>query len=265
MLVLERQKRILDKLERIGSVRVTELAQEFGVTEETIRRDLDKLEEEGALRRSHGGAVAAKERGKEVPYWFREITHEKEKATIAHYALELIQEGDRIVLDASTTAWHIAKRLRDMELTVVTNSIRVAVALSEHEKVRVISVGGILSPRSLSYIGPQAVENMSMYHVDKLFLSCAGVDLERGLSDLTDEQASMRRCMLKQADTRYLLTDRSKLGVKALARIAPLQAVDEIIIDERPEGTFVEEAEAMGIKVDVILDAQKAPEACAAS
>lgn len=263
MLVLERQKNILDKLERLGSVRVTDLAREFGVTEETIRRDLDKLEEEGGLRRSHGGAVALKDKGREVPYWFREITHEKEKATIAHHALELIQEGDRIILDASTTAWHIAKRLRDMELTVVTNSIRVAVALSEHEKVKVISVGGLLSPRSLSYVGPQAVENMRQYHVDKLFFSCAGVDVERGLSDLTDEQASVRRCMLKQADTRYLLTDSSKVGVKALAMIGPLNVVDDIIINEMPEGRFVEEARAMDIKVDVILEQQKNPEACA--
>lgn len=252
MLVLERQKLIMNLLGEAGSVRVSDLAERFNVTEETVRRDLDKLEEQGMLHRSHGGAVAAKAREKEVPYWFREITREREKSVIAHRALERIQEGDRVILDASTTAWHIAKRLRDMELTVVTNSIRVAVALSEFEKINVISVGGQLAKRSLSYVGPQAEANMKNYHVDKLFLSCAGVDLDRGLSDLTEQQASMRRCMLGQADKRYLLVDHSKIGVKALAVIGGLDQVDELITDGRASGEFIEQLKNRGMAVDVV-------------
>lgn len=252
MLVLERQKKILDKLELTGSVRVTELAVEFDVTEETIRRDLDKLAEQGVLRRTHGGAVSDKSRNREIPYWFREITHEREKTSIAHHALSYISEGDRIMLDASTSAWHIAKRLRDMDLTVVTNSIRVAVTLSELEKVKVISVGGVLAKRSLSYVGTQAEETMRNYHVDKLFLSCAGVDLERGLSDLTDEQASMRRCMIKQADRRFLLTDYSKIGVRAFSVIGACSLIDEMITDHLVPSGFIERARQQGMMVTVV-------------
>jgi len=254
MLVLERQKMILSQLKERGSVRVSILASEFNVTEETVRRDLDKLEEKGMLTRSHGGAVAVKEPQKEIPYWFREIAQEREKAVIAHSAIERIVEGDRIILDASTTAWHIAKRLRDMDLTVVTNSIRVAVALSEFEKIDVISVGGQLSKRSLSYVGPQAEDNMRSYHVDKLFLSCAGVDLERGLSDLSAEQASMRRCMLNQADTLYLLADHSKIGVKALSVIGDFEMFDEVITDGSAPESFIAAIRKNGTRVHVVND-----------
>lgn len=254
MLVLEREKVIMELLEQRGSVRVGELAGLFGVTEETVRRDLDRLEEKGVLRRSHGGAVPAQGRENETPYWFREVTQEKEKAIIAREALNHIAEGDRIILDASTTAWHIAKRLRNMELTVVTNSIRVAVALSEFDKVKVIAIGGQLARRSLSFVGPAAEESVRNYHVDKLFLSCAGVDLEHGLSDSTDEQASMRRCMMKQADRRYLLVDHCKFGLKSLAVIGGINLVDEIITDEETSRDLIDQIAGVGVLVSVVQD-----------
>jgi len=251
MLVLERRKAITEVLNERGSVRVAELAVRFEVTEETIRRDLDQLEEEGRLQRSHGGAVAVMARDQETPYWFREITHEKEKAAIARCALRYVEEGDRIMLDASTTAWHIAKRIRDMDLTVVTNSIRVTVALSELDKVTVISLGGQLAKRSLSYVGPHAEENMRGYHVNKLFFSCAGVDLERGLSDLTDEQASIRRSMLNQADRRILLVDHGKFGEKALSIISGFDSIDEIVTDEQTSVETLAKFRETGVTVTV--------------
>lgn len=251
MLVLERRKAITKLLDDQGSVRVAALAARFEVTEETIRRDLDYLESEGRLRRSHGGAVSVQARDQEIPYWFREITHEKEKAAIARCALQYVEEGDRIILDASTTAWHIAKRIRDMDLTVVTNSIRVAVTLSELEKVTVISLGGQLAKRSLSYVGPQAEECMRGYHVNKLFFSCAGIDLERGLSDLTNEQASIRRSMLDQADRRILLVDHGKFGEKALSVVSGFDCIDEIVTNEEAPAETLAQLREAGVIVTV--------------
>lgn len=183
MLVAERWQRIVQLVNERGSIRVTELSELCQVTEETIRRDLDRLESEGKLMRSHGGAVSVKEAQSEVPFLERETAHADFKNSIAKEAISHIREGDRIILDASTTAWYMAKLIPDMQLTILTNSMKVALEVSGKEKIQVISTGGLLSPKSLSYVGPLAERSLDMYHVHKLFLSCKGVHIQRGISE----------------------------------------------------------------------------------
>ena len=252
MLVLERHLNILSLLESQGSARVAELAQQFGVTEETIRRDLDKLEAEGRLRRSHGGAILLKDTGGESPYWWREVAHEKEKEAIAHEAVRRVGSGERILLDASTTAWHMARRLTDQHLVVVTHSIRVAVELAKLSQVEVLFIGGHLVRSSLSLVGPVAERMLGQYHVDRLFLSCRGVDLDHGLSDVTEAQASFKRSMLDRADRRYLLVDHSKFGVKSLARVCRLDRIDEVITDANASPETLEALENLEIETTVV-------------
>lgn len=143
MLVAERWQKIVQLVNERGSIRVTELSELCQVTEETIRRDLDRLEGEGSARRSHGGAVSVQSEGtSEIPYLVRETTNAEQKRDIAASAISLIQPNDRIILDASSTAWYMAQILPDVPLTVVTNSIRVTMELSTKEKIQVISTGG---------------------------------------------------------------------------------------------------------------------------
>src|SRR5699024_10069793 len=130
MLAKERQRKIVEIVNEKSSVRVSELSKEFSVTEETIRRDLEKLEAAQLLQRSHGGAISIMKDQQELSYTEREIMHAKEKKEIAIEAVKLIDLGDRIVLDASTTAWYMARELPNMPLTVITNSIKVATELS---------------------------------------------------------------------------------------------------------------------------------------
>ncbi len=134
MLVAERHEKITALVNEKGSIRVSELSQIFKVTEETIRRDLEKLENEGKLQRSHGGAVSIKEQDIEAPYFEREIRNVKEKMVVAEEAIKFVSTNDRIILDASTTAWYMAKRLPDLPLTVLTNSMKVAMKLANREK-----------------------------------------------------------------------------------------------------------------------------------
>ncbi len=188
----------------------------------------------------------------ETPYWLREAAQEREKAMIARAALERVEEGDRIILDASTTAWHMARRLRDRPLTVVTNSIRVALTLAKLKHVEVMALGGQLLKRSLSFTGPHAEETLKHFHVDKLFLSCAGVDVERGVSDLSAEQASVRRAMIEQSDHRFLLVDHSKFGVRALSATAGFEPFEEVITDSRTDEGAVRALRAKGLHVTVI-------------
>jgi len=160
MLAAERQEYIVRVVNERGSARVSELAELCRVTEETIRRDLDRLEEAGRLRRSHGGAVSLKDADlsgpQEIPHHEREITRAEEKRRIAEEAVKHIRPGERILLDGSSTAWYVARILPDMPLTVLTNSVKAAAELGSKERIEVLSTGGLMSHRSLSFVGPLA-------------------------------------------------------------------------------------------------------------
>jgi DeoR family L-fucose operon activator len=233
VLVAERYEKIVQLVNDKGSMRVSELSELCEVTEETIRRDLDRLETAGRLRRSHGGAVSVKEQQPETPYFEREIIHAEEKKQIAQEAIRLIEPKDRILLDASSTAWYMAANLPDIPLTVLTNSIKVAMELSNKERIDVISTGGLLAPRSLSYLGPLAERSLDAYHVDKVFLSCKGVHLERGISESNELQARVKQKMIGMADQVILLADSSKFGVTAFTHVADLSEVDTLVTDRR--------------------------------
>jgi DeoR family L-fucose operon activator len=251
MLVAERYEKIVSLVGERGSIRVSELSELCQVTEETIRRDLDRLEQSGRLRRSHGGAVSVKDTPQhlEIPFALREITNAEEKKRIALEAIKRIQPNDRFLLDASSTAWYMASDVPDLPLTVLTNSIKVAMELSIKEKIEVISTGGFLAKRSLSYVGPLAERSLDAYHVDKVFLSCKGVHLDRGISESNELQARIKERMIGMADEVILLADSSKFGVQAFTHVADLAEVDVIITDRRIAKDTKVQLEDRGITV----------------
>lgn len=251
LLLAERHRKIVELVNERSSVRVTELSKIFSVTEETIRRDLEKLEKDHLLLRSHGGAVSIEKEQYETSYTEREIINQTEKSAIAIEAVRSIQPGDQIVLDASTTAWYMAKELPDIPLTVLTNSIKVAIELSKKEQINVISTGGILLPKSLSYVGPLAERSLSMYHVNKSFISCKSVHIEKGLSDSNELQALLKKQMMDMADEKILILDSSKFGTQAFSHIAHLSDVDRIITDSKIDVTYKRQLEKA--KIDVII------------
>ncbi|MED1793666.1 DeoR/GlpR family DNA-binding transcription regulator [Brevibacillus nitrificans] len=251
MLVAERHEKIVRLVNDRGSIRVSELSDICQVTEETIRRDLDRLEEAGRLLRSHGGAVSIAEHQPEIPYIEREITMMEEKKRIARKAVSNIEPNDRIILDASTTAWYMASIIPDIPLTVLTNSIKVAMELSTKEKVEVISTGGKLAPRSLSFLGPSAERSLDQYHVDKVFLSCKGIHLERGISESNEMQALVKKKMIGISDKVYLLADTSKFGVQAFTYFAELKQINEIITDDEIDALQVRQLQEKGVAVTV--------------
>lgn len=250
MLAAERYDRIVEMVNVKGSMRVSELSEHCRVTEETIRRDLDRLEQAGRLRRSHGGAVSVKEEQPEIPYRVRETTHAEEKKRIAQSALSMIRPGDRVLLDASTTAGYMAANMPDMPLTVLTNSIQVATELSSRDKIEVISTGGQLAQRSLSFVGPLAERSLETYHVDKLFLSCKGVHLEGGgISESNELQARLKQKMVGISDQVILLADTSKFGVRAFARVTGLNAVHAVITDQSLDDDLIERLNSYDISI----------------
>lgn len=242
MLVAERHQKIVELINERKSIRVTELSKIFSITEETIRRDLEKLESQKKLIRSHGGAVSINTSStSEISYLEREITNVQEKKQIALEAVKQVIEGDKIILDASTTAWYMAKELPDIDITVLTNSIKVATELSTKKEITVISTGGILRSESLSNVGPLAESSLESYHVNKAFISCKGLHLRRGMSEASEQQARMKELMVNSADTVYVMVDHSKFGVQAFTRFSEINAIDYVITDSQVDQGIVQQ------------------------
>lgn len=232
MLATERQKFIVNNLKQYNFVKVVELSKELNVTEETIRRDLEKLELQQQLKRTHGGAIPyADKDDDEIPFSDRKIMNQEAKLEVAKKAINLIKKNDIIFLDASSTAHYLARLITNMELTVLTNSIPVAVELSKKKAIKVILTGGTISENSLSLVGPTAVRSIENLHVDKTFFSCKGFDRDWGVSDSNEQQANVKRRIIQNSDEIILLIDSTKLGQKSFANIEDKKVLDYIVVD----------------------------------
>jgi DeoR family L-fucose operon activator len=249
MLIVERFKKIEKLVNERGSIRVTELSQLCEVTEETIRKDLDRLESEGRLIRSHGGALSVKGDFDEIPYLKREAENKDEKKLIAQEAVKHIRLDDCIALDASTTAWYMAQLMPDIPITVLTNSIKAAIELSKKSKIKVISTGGVLSSNSLSFVGPLALNALKLFHVNKAFISCKGVHMDRGISETNELQALVKQAMLALADEVYLVSDYSKFGEQAFAWVASWTQIHHVITDRKTDKTYLDHIREMSVQV----------------
>jgi len=252
VLAEERQARILEVLSESenGIVTVSALSERFGVSGMTIRRDLNRLEEAGLVRRVHGGAVSYEGMVYEKPFLTREKEHGPEKQEIGRLAAQMIADGETIILDAGTTTQQIARNLAQRkELIAVTNAIPVAVALSNYLQVQTIMLGGMLKRKELCMVGPPVIEQLSGMSVDRLFLSASGFTVERGATDPDIRETEVKRAMIKAAKEVILVADSSKYGYVAFAQIAPLRAVHRIVTDDRLPAQAIVAIEAEGVTV----------------
>ena len=249
MLVAVRHNKIVSTLNEKQTIRVSELSTLCGVTEETIRRDLEKLEAQGKLVRIHGGAISIEDEEEDLPHFEREVINKKEKMSVARKAVKYIVENDIIFLDASSTALYLARFIPDMQLTVLTNSIQVCSELAKSPSIRVINTGGMLSPNSMSFVGPLTLQTLESYYVNKLFFSCKGFHEEWGISDSNELQALVKRRAIQMADKKYLLLDSTKLGNRAFSHIEKTNAIDVLIIDSNAKEESLAPFERQGVKI----------------
>ncbi len=245
-----RQQVILQLLERQSVVRVAELCERFGVSDMTVRRDLQELEQAGLIRRTYGGAVSARGRSFEPPYLVRAATHQAQKQRIGQMAASLVQDGDSVALDVGTTTLEVARALRDKHnLTVVTHSLPIAQVLANHPLVRVIVVGGVLRSGELSLIGHLAERAYREFYVDKLFLGVGGLSLKAGLTEFNLEDALVKQAMLQLAKERIVVADASKLERVAFAFIGPLTCINTLVTDADADAQVVRQIEEAGVRV----------------
>ncbi len=235
MLAIERKNEILNKLRAEQRVLVSELAVHYGVTEETIRRDLDKLEKEGHATKTYGGAIWGNSTKTDLSYTIRNKTNVEAKTAMATLIGTMIHDGDHLMLDDSSTSLFVAKQLKDKKnLTIITYSVEIVVELSGVEGFTIISTGGQLRPGSLSFEGNPVAQTLAKYHVDKAILSCKGIDPEAGITDSADPHALAKQAMLRAARESILALDDSKFDKISFVQIAPLDAVQTVVTNRRP-------------------------------
>ncbi len=239
MLALERHRKILDLIQRSGAVRTADVAATLQVTEETIRRDFERLDKEAQLLRTHGGAVQIDANRRDLPLSSRETEQVREKEAIAQLATEQLIPGETIFLDASSTVFQLAKLIRDIELHVITCALKVAVELASKPGLKVTLLGGALNPGSFSTEGNPGLKELGYFRIQKAFLSCRGVDPQRGMSEANEQQASLKREVTSVADALFLLTDHTKLGLRSSFFFSPLTEIDMLITDRLPAGDFL--------------------------
>ncbi len=251
MLALERRRRLLQLLPRTGGLRTTEAARALRVTEETVRRDFEKLEADGSLVRSHGGAVRVESLRREYSADDRAREHEAEKARIARRALGRVRAGETVFFDASTTTLQLARILPDQTLTVLTNSLPVALALLEKPSVRAVLLGGEMVASSQSCTGWLAGEALEHFRLDAAFLSCRGFDAVRGPSEATEAQARLKHRVSERAASVCLLADSSKAGANSSFYFARPGDIDIWITDRAPAPAFRKMLVRQGVRIEV--------------
>ena len=233
MLAAKRHLEILRRVEERGTVRTTDLAAEFKVAEETIRRDLDRLDESGSLVRVHGGARSPDFGKREIHRDERERHFLDEKRAIAGAALALVKDGETLLIDASSSALQLARLLPAQRrgLKVVTYSLVVANLLSSWAEIELIVLGGRFDPASGSMVGIQTLYSIAAMRFDRAFFSCKGVDPERGLSEAREDHAQLKRALLAHAEQRVLLVDHTKFGVRSNFFFGDVGRVSALVTD----------------------------------
>lgn len=250
MLALERQKKILEMLSNDGAVMVSRLSSELGVTEETVRRDLEKLEAQELLRRTHGGALPMESGSYELSLEKRKSLNVEAKQELARKAAQYIAMGDTIFLDASTTTFYIAKEIRNMKnVTVITNSIRVINELSGIDGIKVIAVGGIVS-NNQSLVGAMTENYITEnYFADKMFFSSKGIGENAVILEGNEQECFIKQRMIKNSRIRYYLCDKSKIGRVGYMRLSSFEDVDYLITDQDITGTLKAAIDEYNVKI----------------
>ncbi len=250
MLAIERRNQIEQIIMQNKTVLVTELARQFDVSAETIRGDLEKLEKQGLLVRTYGGASLKYEDELEPSVVERENVNYLEKQIIGKKAADMIDSGDTVFLDASTSALHLARNIKTKRgLTVITNAVKIVEELSSCNHISVMCVGGQLNSRNFSFVGRVAEKLIKEnYAADKFFFSCKGVTVERGLMDFTEGEAEIKKAMISVSKKRIFLCDTNKIGRLGMQAICGFNDVDVMITDAELDGKMKNALDKNGVE-----------------
>lgn len=253
MLTEERRRHILATMQREGRVRVRDLSRSLSISQITIRKDLDHLQSRGLLHRSHGGALLAQPGALFDPtLQEKEKRHYSEKVRIAEAAVELVQEGQCVMLDSGTTTTAVALALKKFsQLTIITNGVNIAAELTGTQ-LDVILTGGIVRKNSFSVVGPLAEEMVAEMHADILFLGVDGFDLKIGLTTPNLLESRVNRAMVGAATKVVAVCDSTKFDRRSLSRIVQATAIHHVITDTNLREEIAEALRDLNIQLTLV-------------
>lgn len=250
----QRRSQIVQQVQDQGTIWISELIDQFGVSDTTIRRDLNIMEERGQLQRIHGGAIPAGRSSVAITFQAKFRQYKEEKYSIGEKAASLVKPGDSIILDSGTTTLEVALALKNkapnsVPITVVTNSIPIILELMEWSEGSLNVLGGILLPEHQATVGPQTIANLRRVQVDKAIIGCDGLTVSHGLTTPHMLVAEVGRVMVEVARRVIVVTDSSKLGRVGFTQIVPLHAIHTLITDQNAPYELVDEIRESGIEV----------------
>ncbi|MBB6674950.1 DeoR/GlpR family DNA-binding transcription regulator [Cohnella nanjingensis] len=250
----ERQERLLAYLEANGSITLQELVSTFDCSEATARRDLEELEQSGAIIRTMGGGAmyaGPQPNLREVPFREKQQALYREKEAIAQAAADLVQEGDVIGLTGGTTTFLIARALkRRRRITVVTNAVNIAMELSDNEELQVVLTGGVLRNKSFELCGPLAEQTVKAINIHTMFMGIDGLT-DQGVSTYSELEANIAALLMERADKTVAVFDRTKAGRSSLFAVAPLAKLHACISDREPQPHIAQALRDAGVAMHV--------------
>ena len=251
MISEERRLKILEILDEKRTVTVKELSDIFGVSEDTIRQDLKVLEEQRLLRRIYGGATRTKRGVVELPFTLREMTNREIKEAIGREAAKLIEDGDSVIFDASTTALQVARNINsELHVTILTSSLDICINLASNRNFNIIATGGTLHPPSFSFVGPQAENAVLNYHADKLFIGTKAISVDKGyIADTFELEAHLKKVMIGSAQEVILVAESRKFEEVAFFRVCKLDCISKIVTDRNIKEETLMALRDLGIEV----------------
>ncbi|ACV48766.1 MULTISPECIES: HTH-type transcriptional regulator GlpR [Halomicrobium] len=253
MLPAERKRRIVELVTERDGCSVARLATELDFSKATIRRDLQELEDDGRIERSHGGAVPASSVGQERPYGQREVDRLDAKQAIAARAVDLLQDAQVVSFDAGTTTMAVARALpSEAGVEAVTNMPDLATTLLD-KGIEVTVTGGTLRRRTRALVGPTAQRFLDDHHVDLLFVGTNSIDATAGLTTPNEAEAAVKSRFVEQASRVVLVADSSKFDEQSFVTVAALDAVDTLVTDRTPDGALaaaLDEADVTVLEAD---------------
>jgi DeoR family transcriptional regulator of aga operon/DeoR family fructose operon transcriptional repressor len=250
MLNTERRQKIAQYVRHNERATVSELVECFGVSDATIRRDLEKLEDEGHLRRAHGGAISVSLSDSEPSVVSRVAEREEEKKRIGQAAAQLIEDNETIFIGSGTTTLEVARNLGDKKgLTVITNALNIANQLVGNSNITLVVVGGLVRQSELSMIGHLTEQTLKELRADKVIMGMRAIDIKDGLTNEYLPETVTDRSIIRFAPEVILVADHTKFNEASTAWVAPITAVHKIVTDDKAPRETVEELRKLGIKV----------------
>lgn len=253
LLTKQRQQAIVEVIVRDGQATIDALCQRFDVSPATIRRDLDDLDAEGLVQRTHGGAVRVMRAAPEPPILQRSAEKAEAKRRIGQAAAALVPDGKTVLISSGTTTLEVARALVGRQrLTVVTNAINIAYLLSESPDIAIVVLGGLLRHSELSLSGHLTEQALGELRADLVFIGAHAISVEHGVSADNLAEVMTDRALLAVGARRIVVADSSKFGKFATARVVPLSAVHTLITDDGISPTMVERLHEQGLEVVVV-------------